>query len=56
MAFLIIFVTVALILLGLPAVRHIGATLIASAGLIGLAVGAAAQPALKSLMAGFRSP
>jgi hypothetical protein len=54
MGFVIIFVTVALILLGLPAVRHIGATLIASAGLMGLAVGAAAQPALKSLIAGFQ--
>lgn len=54
MAFLIIFVTVALILLGVPAVRHIGATLIASAGLMGLAVGAAAQPALKSLIAGLQ--
>jgi len=50
--FVIIFITVALMLLGFPGVRHIGATLIASAGLIGLAVGAAAQPALKSLIAG----
>jgi small-conductance mechanosensitive channel len=50
--FVIIFITIALMLLGLPGVRHIGATLIASAGLIGLAVGAAAQPALKSLIAG----
>jgi small-conductance mechanosensitive channel len=43
---------VALILLGFPGVQHIGATLMASAGLIGIAVGAAAQPALKSLIAG----
>lgn len=50
--FVIIFISVALILLGFPGVRHIGATLIASAGLMGLAVGAAAQPALKSLIAG----
>lgn len=48
----IIFLTVALILLGFPGVQHIGATLMASAGLIGIAVGAAAQPALKSLIAG----
>lgn len=54
MAFVIIFITVALMLLGVPAVRHIGATLIASAGLMGLAVGAAAQPALKSLIAGLQ--
>lgn len=54
MTFLIVFVTVSLMLLGVPAVRHIGATLIASAGLMGLAVGAAAQPALKSLIAGLQ--
>lgn len=52
--FVIIFVTIALILLGFPAVRHVGATLIASAGLFGLAIGAAAQPALKSLVAGIQ--
>lgn len=52
--FVIIFITISLILLSFPAVRHIGATLIASAGLIGLAVGAAAQPALKSLIAGIQ--
>lgn len=50
----IIFFTVSLMLLGFPGVRHIGATLMASAGLIGLAVGAAAQPALKSLIAGLQ--
>lgn len=54
LGFVIIFVTVAMILLGFPAVRHVGATLIASAGLIGLAMGAAAQPALKSLVAGIQ--
>ena len=50
--FLIVFVTVALMLLGIPGVRNVGVTLMASAGLAGLAVGAAAQPALKSLIAG----
>ncbi|SMQ74177.1 Small-conductance mechanosensitive channel [Altererythrobacter xiamenensis] len=50
--FIIIFVTVGLILLSIPSVRDIGVTLVASAGLAGLAVGAAAQPALKSLIAG----
>ncbi|HAU21295.1 MAG TPA: mechanosensitive ion channel protein MscS [Erythrobacter sp.] len=50
--FLIIFITVGLMLLGIPGVRDIGTTLLASAGLAALAVGAAAQPALKSLIAG----
>lgn len=52
--FLIAFVTVALMLFTIPGVRQIGATLIASAGLAALAVGAAAQPALKALIAGFQ--
>ncbi|MBS0475431.1 MAG: mechanosensitive ion channel [Proteobacteria bacterium] len=52
--FLIVFVTVALVLFGIPAVRNIGTTLLASAGLATLAVGAAAQPALKSLIAGMQ--
>lgn len=50
--FVIVFVTVALMLLGIPGVRNVGVTLMASAGLAGLTVGAAAQPALKSLIAG----
>lgn len=53
-AFLIIFVTIGLMLLSIPGVRDIGVTLMASAGLAGLAVGAAAQPALKSLIAGLQ--
>ncbi len=52
--FAIIFVTVGLMLLGIPVVREIGVTLVASAGLAALAVGAAAQPALKSLIAGLQ--
>ncbi|TNE27604.1 MAG: mechanosensitive ion channel [Alphaproteobacteria bacterium] len=52
--FTIIFITVGLMLLGIPAVRDIGTTLLASAGLAALAVGAAAQPALKSLIAGLQ--
>lgn len=52
--FLIVFVTVGLMLLSIPGVRQIGVTLMASAGLAGLAVGAAAQPALKSLIAGLQ--
>ena len=52
--FIIIFLTIGLMLLSIPGVRDIGVTLMASAGLAGLAVGAAAQPALKSLIAGFQ--
>lgn len=50
--FLIGFVVVSLMLVAIPSVRTIGVTLMASAGLAGLAVGAAAQPALKNLIAG----
>lgn len=52
--FLIIFLTVGLMLLSIPGVRDIGATLLASAGLAALAVGAAAQPALKALIGGLQ--
>lgn len=52
--FIILFVTIGLMLLSIPGVREIGVTLMASAGLAGLAVGAAAQPALKSLIAGLQ--
>ena len=50
----IVVVTVGLMLLDVPGVRDIGVTLMASAGLAALAVGAAAQPALKSLIAGLQ--
>jgi len=50
--FLILLVTFCMMLISIPSVRSIGVTLIASAGLAGLAVGAAAQPALKNLIAG----
>ena len=52
--FVIVFVVVGLMLLSIPGVRQIGVTLVASAGLAGLAVGAAAQPALKSIIAGIQ--
>lgn len=52
--FVIVFITVGLMLLGIPGVRDIGVTVMASAGLAALAVGAAAQPALKSLIAGLQ--
>jgi small-conductance mechanosensitive channel len=50
----ILIITISLILFNLPGVRQIGVTLMASAGLAALAVGAAAQPALKSLIAGLQ--
>ena len=52
--FLVIFVTVGLMLFSIPGVRQVGVTLMASAGIGALAVGAAAQPALKSLIAGLQ--
>lgn len=50
----IIIVTISLIMFNIPGVRDIGTTMLASAGLAALAVGAAAQPALKSLIAGLQ--
>jgi small-conductance mechanosensitive channel len=50
----IVVITIGLMLLDIPGVRDIGTTLLASAGLAALAVGAAAQPALKSLIAGLQ--
>ncbi|MEL6878841.1 MAG: mechanosensitive ion channel domain-containing protein [Pseudomonadota bacterium] len=52
--FAIIIITVGLMLFSIPSVQAIGTTLLASAGLAALAVGAAAQPALKSLIAGLQ--
>lgn len=48
------FITICLMLLSIPSVRSVGVTLMASAGLAGLAVGAAAQPALKNIIAGIQ--
>ncbi|RVT90578.1 mechanosensitive ion channel [Sphingomonas crocodyli] len=50
--FAVLFLTVAMMLLSIPSIRNVGFTLMASAGLAGLAVGAAAQPALKNFIAG----
>jgi small-conductance mechanosensitive channel len=52
--FLIVFLTIAGVLASIPGVREVGVTLMASAGVAALAVGAAAQPALKALIAGFQ--
>ncbi|MBX7541313.1 mechanosensitive ion channel family protein [Qipengyuania sp. GH29] len=50
----IIIITASLMMLSIPAVRDVGTTMLASAGLAALAIGAAAQPALKSLIAGLQ--
>jgi small-conductance mechanosensitive channel len=52
--FIIGFLILSLMLIAIPGVRTVGVTLMASAGLAGLAVGAAAQPALKNLIAGIQ--
>ena len=52
--FAIIVITIGLMLFSIPSVRSIGTTMLASAGLAALAIGAAAQPALKSLIAGLQ--
>ncbi|MFL0355432.1 mechanosensitive ion channel family protein [Erythrobacter sp. GH1-10] len=52
--FAIIVITIGLMLFAIPSVRSIGTTMLASAGLAALAIGAAAQPALKSLIAGLQ--
>ncbi len=51
---IIIFTTLCWVLMAVPSIRNVGVTLIASAGLAALAVGAAAQPALKNLVAGMQ--
>ena len=52
--FMVLLVTFSTMLLAIPTVRSVGVTLIASAGLAALAVGAAAQPALRNLIAGLQ--
>lgn len=52
--FAIILITIGLMLFSIPEVQAIGTTMLASAGLAALAIGAAAQPALKSLIAGLQ--
>lgn len=52
--FVVLLVTFCLMLMSIPTVRTIGVTLAASAGLAALAVGAAAQPALKNLIGGLQ--
>jgi small-conductance mechanosensitive channel len=51
---LVAVVTLAVMLMTFPSVRHIGASVLASAGLAGLVVGMAARPTLASLIAGLQ--
>ena len=48
----VVIIAAALMLMTFPSVRHIGTTLFASAGVMGLVVGIAARPALANLIAG----
>ncbi|WBO24217.1 mechanosensitive ion channel family protein [Sphingomonas abietis] len=52
--FVILVITICLMLMSIPAVRTVGVTLAASAGIGALAVGAAAQPALKNIIGGIQ--
>jgi small-conductance mechanosensitive channel len=47
-------VTIGVILMTFPSIRHIGDSLLASAGLAGLIVGLAARPALSNIIAGIQ--
>ena len=51
---LVAMVTLAVMLMTFPSVRHIGASVLASAGLAGLVAGMAARPTLSSLIAGIQ--
>jgi small-conductance mechanosensitive channel len=51
---LVAMVTLSVMLMTFPSVRHIGASVLASAGLAGLVVGMAARPTLASLIAGIQ--
>ena len=50
----IVVVTAGLMLMTVPAVRHLGVSLFASAGIAGIVVGMAARPALSNLIAGLQ--
>src|SRR5487761_781910 len=49
---LVVIVTLSIMLMTIPAIKHIGVSLLASAGLAGLVVGMAMKPTLSSLIAG----
>jgi small-conductance mechanosensitive channel len=50
----ILIVGLAMVLMTFPSVRTIGASLLASAGVVGLAIGMAARPVLENLIAGIQ--
>lgn len=52
--FLVLLIGISVMLMSFPAVRQIGTTILASAGLIGLAGGLAAKPVLSNLIAGLQ--
>ncbi len=54
LSFAILVVTIGLILIKVPSIREVGVTMMASAGFAALVLGAAAQPALRSLIAGMQ--
>ena len=49
---LVLFIALAIMLMTFPAIRHLGTTLFASAGLAGLVAGVAARPVLSNLIGG----
>lgn len=49
---LLLVVSGSMVLMTFPGIRHLGVSLLASAGLVGLVVGMAARPALSNLIAG----
>lgn len=51
---LVMLVTLSIMLMTIPAIKHIGVSLLASAGLAGLVVGMAMKPTLSSLIAGIQ--
>jgi small-conductance mechanosensitive channel len=51
---IVVFIGASIILLTIPGVRQLGASLLASAGVAGLAIGLAAKPVLSNLIAGLQ--
>jgi len=51
---IVVTVTIAIMLMTFPSVRHLGISLFASAGIAGIVVGFAARPALSNLIAGLQ--
>ncbi len=52
--FVVLVATMAGVLVSIPSIRNIGISLFASAGIVGIAVGLAARPALSNLIAGIQ--